>query len=117
MRAIKITLLLSFLLFVIPSQLLANGHEESKSEKKNVESVFELDYNEETEKLKISVFGDFEELSTLSITNTRGSEILFSFIQKEQSEIEFSVDKLEPGSYFVILNTGDEIRMKRFTKS
>ncbi len=82
-----------------------------------VESVrFDLKYNSEQKELRILVSGEFDPYSSVSVAGQRGSEILFSFVDSGTSEIVFDLSELKKGSYYIILNTGEEIRMKRFIK-
>jgi hypothetical protein len=58
----------------------------------------------------------FDPYSSVSVAGQRGSEILFSFVDSGTSEIVFDLTDLKTGTYYIILNTGEEIRMKRFMK-
>lgn len=89
---------------------------ESDDSSKVEETKFEVTYQMEENQIVVRLRGDFDPYSSVSITNNRGSEYQFSFIEKGSSEIIFSVNDLKPGSYFVVLNTNQEIRMKRFLK-
>jgi hypothetical protein len=77
---------------------------------------FDLSYNAAQKELRIVVAGEFDPYSSVSVAGQRGSEILFSFVESGESEVVFDLSELKKGSYFIILNTGDEIRMKRFFK-
>lgn len=81
------------------------------------ETRFKVNYDETKGLLTVSVIGQLEEYSSVSVTNNRGSEFHFSFVESGASSIEFNVKDLNPGSYYVVLNTGEEIRMKRFLKA
>jgi hypothetical protein len=80
------------------------------------ETRFKVRYDDELGLVTISVEGQIEAYSSVSVTNNRGSEYRFSFVESGVSKIEFNVSDLRPGSYYVVLNTGEEIRMKRFLK-
>lgn len=80
------------------------------------ETKFEVSYQMEDNRIVIRLRGDFDAYSSVSITNNRGSEFQFSFIEDGSSEVVFDVNELKPGSYYVVLNTNQEIRMKRFLK-
>lgn len=80
------------------------------------EAIFNVSFSQENGTIVVRVRGEFDEFSSVSITNNRGSEYQFSFIQNGSNEIVFNVNDLKPGSYYVVLNTNQEIRMKRFLK-
>lgn len=91
--------------------------ESKKEDSTNVEeAVFEVTFSQEYGKIIVHIQGEFDDYSSVSITNNRGSEYQFSFIQNGSNDIEFNVSDLKPGSYYVVLNTNQEIRMKRFLK-
>ncbi len=97
----------------------ANTIEEKKEKSKEdtsvvKETVFTMKMNQEKEELLVEVIGNFDQYSSVSVTNTRGSEYYFQFIPNEQGIMIFDVSKLEKGSYFLVLNTNEEIRIKRF---
>ncbi len=78
------------------------------------ETTFTMKMNPETDELRVEVNGHFDQYSSVSVTNTRGSEYYFQFIPNEQGLMIFDLSKLEKGSYFLVLNTNEEIRIKRF---
>jgi hypothetical protein len=78
------------------------------------ETTFTMKMNPETDELLVEVNGNFDQYSSVSVTNTRGSEYCFQFIPNEQGQMIFDLTKLEKGSYFLVLNTKEEIRIKRF---
>lgn len=92
------------------------GHTDPKDTTEAESVQFELKYNSEQKELRIVVSGEFDPYSSVSVAGQRGSEILFSFVDSGTSEIVFDLSDLKKGSYYIILNTGDEIRMKRFIK-
>ncbi|TNF48881.1 MAG: T9SS type A sorting domain-containing protein [Bacteroidetes bacterium] len=81
-----------------------------------VQPRFEMKYDTVNQMVYVDIEGDFEELSSVSLANNRGSDILFNFIEGSEGNYKFDVSNLKSGSYFIILNTGEEIRMKRFVK-
>lgn len=89
---------------------------ESDDSSKVEETKFEVSYQTEDDQIIVRLRGNFDQYSSVSITNNRGSEYQFTFIENGSSEIVFNVNDLKPGSYFVVLNTNQEIRMKRFLK-
>lgn len=89
---------------------------DSDDSSKVEETKFEVSYDMDKNRIIIRLRGDFDPYSSVSITNNRGSEYKFTFVENGSSEIVFNVNDLQPGSYFVVLNTNQEIRMKRFLK-
>ena len=91
---------------------------ETKKEEtaKITETQFSVRIDEEANQVIVSVSGDFEKYSSVSIANARGSEYRFSFIEEGQTEFVFNVNDLKAGIYMVILNSNEEIRIKRFQK-
>lgn len=80
------------------------------------EAEFKIEFLENQNKVVVALNGDFDQYSSVSVTNNRGSEYCFTFVESGEHLIEFDVAGLEAGSYFVMLNTGNEIRMIRFRK-
>jgi hypothetical protein len=89
---------------------------ETEDSSKVEETKFEVTYRMEDDQIVVRLRGDFDPYSSVSITNNRGSEYQFTFVENGSSEIVFNVSDLKSGSYFVVLNTNQEIRMKRFLK-
>ena len=81
---------------------------------KSVETVFNMSIDTTEEKILVDLTGEFDKYSSVSLTNNRASEIFFSFVQNGKQQITFDISKLEKGSYFIVLNTNKEIRIKRF---
>lgn len=107
------------MLLLSVNTLFAHSIEEKKEKSKEdtaevKETVFTMKMNQEKEELLVEVNGNFDQYSSVSVTNTRGSEYYFQFIPNEQGIMTFDVSKLEKGSYFLVLNTNEEIRIKRF---
>jgi len=107
------------MLLLSVNTLFAHSIEENKEKLKEdtavvKETVFTMKVNQEKEELLVEVKGNFDQYSSVSVTNTRGSEYYFQFIPNEQGIMTFDVSKLEKGSYFLVLNTNEEIRIKRF---
>jgi hypothetical protein len=90
---------------------------QKKTDSSEVEELkFDIHVLKEESKVLVHLNGNFDRYSSVSIINNRGSEYSFSFVQNGWNEIEFNTSNLEPGSYFIMLNTDSEIRMKHFQK-
>lgn len=89
---------------------------ETEDSSKVDETKFEVSYQTDDNEIVVRLRGNFDQYSSVSITNNRGSEFRFTFVENGSSEIVFNVNDLKPGSYYVVLNTNQEIRMKRFLK-
>jgi hypothetical protein len=85
---------------------------EKLSERTNI--LFEMNLDENSGILTVDVAGSFDQYSSVSVTSNRGSEYFFQFVKNEIDQLTFNVSELEKGSYFVVLNTNDEIRIIRF---
>lgn len=108
------------------SYTLANNGNDSDGEKKKgktdttvvagergeTESAFEVRFENNT--VEVIASGDFDPYASISLTTNRGSDIFFSFLQKGSNVISFDTSDLENGSYFIILNSNEEVRIKRF---
>jgi|GEM_PF-6090566 len=109
-------------LFFLSFNSMANTDPKASNETKKedtakiVETQFSVRIDEESNQVIVSIIGDFEKYSSVSIANARGSEYRFSFIEEGQTEFVFNVNDLKAGTYMVILNSNEEIRMKRFQK-
>lgn len=93
-----------------------NPSDEKKSKDSistNVESNFKLNYSNSDKLLKVEISGNNDSTASVSITNQRGSSILFSLVDTNNKEVEFDLTKLEKGSYNVMYITNQEIRIKR----
>lgn len=116
------TKLLSMMILVFAtSQITANpihGTEPVVTKKTDssevVEIKLDMKLDQTTETLTVDLTGKFEEYTSISVTDNRGSEFFFQFVEDGSHQHVFNVSSLEKGSYFLILNTNDEIRMKRF---
>ncbi len=64
--------------------------------------------------LMVELDGTFDKYSSVSVTNNRGSEFYFQFVNDGSNKLTFDLTKLEKGSYYLVLNTDKEIRIKRF---
>jgi hypothetical protein len=87
---------------------------ESKSTEIIVDTHFNLNYKESNKTLKIDISGNLDSTASVSVTNQRGSSILFSLVGKNEQEIEFNLASLEKGSYNVMFISKNEIRIKKF---
>lgn len=95
-----------------------NGDDEKnglKTDSAKVETVFEMNFEESSESLEVFVSGDFNEFASVAITTVRGSEIIFEFVESGENSFHFDLSQLDKGSYFLVLNLQEEIRIKRFT--
>lgn len=81
---------------------------------KTVETIFNMSIDTTEEKLLVDLTGEFDKYSSVSLTNNRLTEISFHFVKNGKNQILFDLSKLEKGSYFIVLNTNKEIRIKRF---
>ena len=77
------------------------------------ESSFVTKYAIDSQKLKVEITGNLDPNASVSITNQRGSSILFSMVEKNQEELVFDLSSLEKGTYNIIFITNLEIRIKK----
>ena len=77
------------------------------------ESSFVTNYAIDSQKLKVEITGNLDPNASVSITNQRGSSILFSMVKKNQDELEFDLSSLEKGIYNIMYITNLEIRIKK----
>lgn len=82
------------------------------SEVKDVK--FDMAIDDLQEVLTVELDGNFDKYSSVSVTNNRGSEYFFQFVNDGSNKLIFDLAKLEKGSYYLVLNTDKEIRIKRF---
>jgi hypothetical protein len=118
-KKMKTKMLSLVMLILSVNTLFAHSiNEKNKQSKEDTalvkETTFTMKMNPETDELLVEVNGNFDQYSSVSVTNTRGSEYYFQFIPNEQGQMIFDLSKLEKGSYFLVLNTNEEIRIKRF---
>lgn len=117
---------ISFLLTLATlTPVLATEDEKVKSERDStkvenaadtleVETEFNIQKNEN--QMSVTANGSFDEFASVSITTTRGTDLLFSFISTGKNDLTFDLSSLESGTYYVVLNTSEEIRIKPFVK-
>jgi hypothetical protein len=79
-----------------------------------IETHFEMELDPLSGVLTVDVDGKFDQYSSVSVTNNRGSEYFFQFVENGSNQLTFNLTELEKGSYFLVLNTNNEIRIKRF---
>jgi hypothetical protein len=79
-----------------------------------VELKFEMSLDVLRDVLTVELDGTFDQYSSVSVTNNRGSEYFFEFVKNGSNKLYFDLTKLEKGSYYLVLNTDKEIRIKRF---
>lgn len=109
------------IVFFSISQILAfpiSEVEKNKTKKEDtsevVETKFNMDLDEKSGILSVDVTGSFDMYTSVSVTNNRGSEYFFQFVENGSNQLTFDLSKMEKGSYFLVLNTNNEIRIKRF---
>jgi hypothetical protein len=78
------------------------------------EVKFEMTIDDVQDVLTVDLDGTFDKYSSVSVTNNRGSEYYFQFVNDGSNKLTFDLAKLEKGSYYLVLNTDKEIRIKRF---
>lgn len=106
-----------FAAFPLQSSMNDHGNDPVKitnDSTKSVETIFNMSIDTTEEKLLVDLTGEFDKYSSVSLTNNRMSEISFRFVQNGKQQITFDLSKLKKGSYFIVLNTNKEIRIKRF---
>lgn len=79
-----------------------------------VEMKFHMILDEITEIITVELAGNFDKYASVSITNNRGTEYFFQFVDNGSDQVTFDISTLKEGSYFLVLNTNNEIRIKRF---
>lgn len=77
-----------------------------------VEQKFEVQFEEGH--VYVTLNGDFDLYASISIADHNGTDLDFQFVRNTKDKFDFETSNLTKGSYFVILTTKDEIRMKRF---
>jgi hypothetical protein len=77
------------------------------------ESSFMTNYISEKQRLEVAINGNIDPFASVSITNQRGSSILFSLVEKNSDNLVFDLSKLEKGIYNVMYITNEEIRIKK----
>lgn len=80
----------------------------------NVSNEFEMKIDESHQRIVVYLSGEFNDYTTLALTDHRGSEFAFSFVDNSTNTYYFDLADLEKGSYFLVLNMDEEIRIKRF---
>lgn len=95
---------------------LNNGKEPIKKSDSSEETEvkFEMVIDDLQDVLMVELDGTFDQYSSVSVTNNRGSEFYFQFVNDGSNKLTFDLTKLEKGSYYLVLNTDKEIRIKRF---
>lgn len=122
MKTIAISLSLLFMSQTAIVQAMTNTDDKKKVSTENnnpkdstsVEKDSEFSVVIEDNVVKVFVNGEFDPYASVSINSNRGSDLYFEFINNNEKEFSFDISKLEKGSYFVLLNSNEEIRMKRF---
>ncbi|MDX1650847.1 MAG: T9SS type A sorting domain-containing protein [Brumimicrobium sp.] len=62
--------------------------------------------------LDVKIYGVQDTLASVSLVDQRGSSSYYEFIKNNKSVYSIDLSGLQPGIYFVKLNTNNEIRMK-----
>lgn len=123
MRKMKTVAVVISMIILTPSILFAgNGDDKNKKENKvdstdvksKVKSTEEFAVTIQEGEVNVSVIGDFGKYASVSLTTNRGSDIFFEFLENGNNTFTFDVSLLEEGSYFIVLNSNDEVRIKRF---
>ena len=111
------------MIVLAPTILFAgNGDDKNKKENKvdstevksTSKSSEEFSISIEEGEVNVSVNGDFGQYASVSLTTNRGSDIFFEFLENGNNTFTFDVSLLDEGSYFIVLNSNDEVRIKRF---
>jgi hypothetical protein len=100
----------------LTNNALNNQNEPVKKEDSSevAEVKFEMTIDVVQDVLTVDLDGTFDKYSSVSVTNNRGSEFYFQFVNDGSKKLTFDLAKLEKGSYYLVLNTDKEIRIKRF---
>lgn len=123
MRKMKTVAVVISMIVLAPSILFAgNGDDKNKKENKldstevksTSKSSEEFSISIEEGEVNVSVNGDFGQYASVSLTTNRGSDIFFEFLENGNNTFTFDVSLLDEGSYFIVLNSNDEVRIKRF---
>ncbi len=110
---------ISLALLAISGQVLlarpVNENNGDKIKKDSAEVVRETSFKTSlTDKmLSVEISGNLDSLASVSVTNQRGSSLLFSVVQLADQEILFDLSQLERGTYNVMYITNQEIRIRR----
>ncbi len=80
------------------------------------ETSFTMSWSDEDDLLLVHLQGKFDKYTSVSVMNQKGEAFFFRFVESNENSFVFDLSELEKGSYKLILNTGDEVRMKRFLK-
>lgn len=111
-------------LILLPTTISFAGNGDDKKNKETKIDSTEVEKNTTTneeftisileEEVHVSVNGDFGKYASVSLTTNRGSDIFFEFLEDGMNSFTFDLSLLEEGSYFVVINSNDEVRIKRF---
>jgi len=110
-------LMLSIIALPISTTYAALGDDKSKKEvdttkvAKEKNEDFKVEIKDGT--LTVIANGDFDKYASISLATHRGSDIYFEFLKDGNNSITFNTQSIETGSYFVVLNSNDEVRIKR----
>lgn len=118
------TLRVLIILILLPSSISFAGNGDEKKDKvKEVDST-EVEKNKKSNddftiaviegEVNVIVNGEFGKYASVSLTTNRGSDIFFEFLQDGNNSFTFDLCLLKEGSYFIVLNSNDEVRIKRF---
>jgi hypothetical protein len=110
---------ISLALLAASSQVLfahsIGNNSEDRKKKDSVEVVRETSFKTSISDklLSVEISGNTDSLASVSVTNQRGSSLLFSVVELADQEILFDLSQLEKGMYNVMYITNQEIRIKR----
>lgn len=115
----KVSLSLALILVSSTNSLAMNQDSKNDDKKKKAtielekESKFITSYSAEKCILSVQISGNNDSSAVLSITNHRGSSILFSAVEQANQLVEFDLSSLAKGIYSVTFITDQEIRIKK----
>ncbi len=115
----KVSLSLALILVSSTISLAMNQDSKEDDKKKKVtielekESKFITSYASEECILSVYISGNSDSSAIVSITNQRGSSILFSAVEQVNQLVEFDLSALAKGIYSVTFITDKEIRIKK----
>lgn len=113
--SLSLAILLSSSNLIFANSEIKNSDEKKEKDSTEVvrESTFVANYQEQEKKLKIEINGNIDSLASVSVTNQRGSSILFSIIDQKSQDLVFDLSNFEKGIYNVMYITNSEIRIKK----
>ena len=110
-------LMIGLILLPISNSIAANGDDKKGKEvdstkvSKDAKEEFNVEISDGT--LIITANGEFDEYASISLATNRGTDIYFEFLKDGNNSITFDTRSIEQGSYYVVLNSKEEVRLKR----